>query len=117
MCIPPMSYLLVIILLRQEVVAMLFSACLVLKCIWLWTRAHNVFGAEATVGVACQVATFETVRQKFGPAAVHTNLHDRLADVLLVATALSGESPGECCRYKSMYAPLSIWSGILSLTR
>ena len=49
--------------------------------------------------VACQVATFETVRQKFGPTAAHTNLHDRLADVLLVATALSGESPGECCLF------------------
>lgn len=41
-----------------------------------------------------QVANFDTVREKFGGSAAAMVLHDRIADVLLTATALSAESPG-----------------------
>ena len=45
--------------------------------------------------LANQVATYDTVRQKFGGGSALLNLHDRMADTLLVATALSAEGPGE----------------------
>ena len=41
-----------------------------------------------------QVANFDVVREKFGGSAALLGLHDRIADVLLTATALSAESPG-----------------------
>ena len=34
------------------------------------------------------------VKEKFGGSAALLGLHDRIADVLLTATALSAESPG-----------------------
>ena len=51
-----------------------------------------------------QVANFDVVREKFGGSAAMLTLHDKIADVLLTATALSAESPGaesacnnQCC--------------------
>lgn len=41
-----------------------------------------------------QVANFDVVKEKFGGSAALLGLHDRIADVLLTATALSAESPG-----------------------
>ena len=41
-----------------------------------------------------QVANFDVVREKFGGSAAMMALHDKMADVLLTATALSAESPG-----------------------
>ena len=34
------------------------------------------------------------VREKFGGGAAQLGLHDKIADILLTATALSAESPG-----------------------
>ncbi|BDA48870.1 hypothetical protein COCOBI_12-5530 [Coccomyxa sp. Obi] len=77
---------------------------------WLYFNLLTVNSA-LFVPVLDKVATFETVRQKFGPAAAHTNLHDRLADVLLVATALSGESPDTAMRLEQRGLAAS-WSGL-----
>ena len=40
-----------------------------------------------------QVANFDVVKEKFGGSAALLGLHDRIADVLLTATALSAEEP------------------------
>ncbi len=53
-----------------------------------------------------QVANFDVVREKFGGSAAMLALHDKIADVLLTATALSAESPGmECSLLISMVLP------------
>ena len=44
-----------------------------------------------------QVAIFDTVMQNFGGGAALLNLHDRMADTLLAAAALSAEGPGGPC--------------------
>ena len=46
------------------------------------------------MSVLLQVANFDVVREKFGGSAAMMTLHDKMADVLLTATALSAESPG-----------------------
>lgn len=59
------------------------------------TCCKFLLGSNSIVCIMHQEATFNTVQSKFGPGSAYTNLHDRLAAVLLVATALSGESPGD----------------------
>ncbi len=50
-----------------------------------------------------QVANFDAVREKFGGSAAMMTLHDKIADVLLTATALSAESPGMESDYRPIH--------------
>ena len=50
------------------------------------------------------------VREKFGGGAALLGLHDRIADVLLTATALSAESPGICKALPAFLSDSVVWN-------
>lgn len=58
-----------------------------------------------------QAANFDTVLQKFGGGSALMSLPDRMADVLLVATALAGESPDTVTRLEQR-GLAAAWSGL-----
>ena len=61
----------------------------------LLTRGNTEILIRLERWLCClQVANFDAVREKFGGSAAMLTLHDKIADVLLTATALSAESPG-----------------------